>query len=207
MFSEAMRLEDDLDRETQCQYLDTILEESQRLSRLVDNVLDFAKIEQGKKFYEMRPVSLAEVVEAARRAVAHALEQSGFQIEVTADGELPPVPADRDAIQQAILNLLSNAMKYSGESRRIGLHLCRENGAAVIRVVDHGIGIPREEQRRIFQRFYRAPSAENQRLPGTGLGLTLVEHIVKAHGGSVGVRSEPGEGSTFTIRLPMGKAA
>jgi two-component system sensor histidine kinase SenX3 len=77
----------------------------------------------------------------------------------------------------------------------------------VIRVVDHGIGIPREEQRRIFQRFYRAPSAENQRLPGTGLGLTLVEHIVKAHGGSVGVQSEPGEGSTFTIRLPMGKAA
>jgi signal transduction histidine kinase len=203
IFAESMRLDEDMERQMQREYLDTILQESERLGRLVDNVLDFAKIEHGRKSYQIQPISLAEAADAAARTMRYPLEQAGFHLEVDLDRALPPVPADRDAIEQAILNLLNNAIKYSGESREIALRLFRDGGDAVIQVVDRGVGIPREEQARIFERFYRVPSAQNQRISGAGLGLTLVEHIVKAHGGSIGVDSKPGAGSTFTIRLPL----
>jgi len=203
MFAESMRMDEDLDRHTQVGHLDTILQETDRLNRLVDNVLDFARIEQGRKTYRMQATSLVEVVEAAAKAMDYPMRESGFRLSVTTDGSVPAVPADRDAVQQAILNLLSNAMKYSGESREIALDLSRENDAGLIRVVDQGVGIPREEQTRIFERFYRVQSPENECLPGTGLGLTLAEHIIMAHGGTISVESEPGKGSTFTIRIPL----
>ena len=110
---------------------------------------------------------------------------------------------DRDAIEQAILNLLSNAMKYSGTARDIDLSLLRHNGAAVIRVTDHGVGINPQEQTKIFEKFYRVNSTENERITGTGLGLALAVHIVKAHGGRIEVESTPGGGSSFSIYLPM----
>ncbi len=110
---------------------------------------------------------------------------------------------DRDAIEQAVLNLLTNAMKYSGESRDIDLRLSNCNGDALIEVSDRGVGIEPEEQTRIFERFYRAHTPENDHIPGTGLGLTLVEHIAKAHGGRVTVQSVPTKGSTFSLHLPL----
>jgi signal transduction histidine kinase len=106
-------------------------------------------------------------------------------------------------LEQAILNLLANAMKYSGKSRDIDLRVSRQNGNAVIQVADYGIGIPAKEHQRIFEKFYRAPGPENRAIPGTGLGLALVDHIAKAHGGNVDVASSPGQGSTFSIRLPI----
>lgn len=203
MFTETLRLDEEVDRQTRLEYLDTILHESERLSRLVDNVLDFGKIERGKKMYRFQPVRLEEVVEEAARAAQYPLELAGFALEIVTQPDLPPVAADSDALQQAILNLLTNAMKYSGKSRRIGLRLDRENGHARIHVVDQGVGIAPEEQERIFERFYRAPTAENQHIPGTGLGLTIVAHIAKAHGGGVEVASRLGSGSSFTIHLPL----
>jgi signal transduction histidine kinase len=203
MFTETLRLDEEVDRETRIDYLDTILHESERLSRLVDNVLDFGKIERGKKAYCFRAVRLNEVVAQAARTAQYPLEQAGFSLEVSSQTDLPPLNADADALQQAILNLLTNAMKYSGDSRRIGLSLDRQNGFARIQVVDHGVGISPEDQRRIFEQFYRAPTAENLHIPGTGLGLTIVEHIAKAHGGDVQVESRQGSGSAFTISLPL----
>lgn len=203
MFADTLRLDEEVDRQTRFEYLDTILHESQRLSRLVDNVLDFGKIERGKKTYRFQPVRLEEVVEEAARAAQYPLEQAGFALEVVTEPDLPRVAADSDALQQAILNLLTNALKYSGNSRRIGLRLDRKDGHARIHVVDQGVGIAPEEQERIFERFYRAPTAENEHIPGTGLGLTIVAHIAKAHGGGVEVASRPGSGSSFTIRLPL----
>jgi two-component system phosphate regulon sensor histidine kinase PhoR len=117
--------------------------------------------------------------------------------------KVPPVAVDRDALQQAILNLLTNAMKYSGEHREIGLRLSTQNGTAVIQVSDRGIGIPEQEHSRIFEKFYRVPIPENREISGTGLGLSLVAHIAEAHGGSVQVDSRPGKGSTFSIFLPL----
>jgi signal transduction histidine kinase len=169
-------------------------------------VLDFGKIERGKKTYRFEPVRLQDVVEQAARAAQYPFEQAGFSLEVSADTDLPHVSADSDALQQAILNLLTNAMKYSGNSRLVGLSLARQNGHAHIRVDDHGVGIAPEEQQRIFDRFYRVPSTENSHIPGSGLGLTIVDHIARAHGGAVTLESRPGEGSSFTISLPVGNS-
>ncbi|MBI4472111.1 MAG: ATP-binding protein, partial [Acidobacteria bacterium] len=102
-----------------------------------------------------------------------------------------------------VLNLLTNAMKYSGQSRGIELKLLADNGSAVIQVSDHGIGIPIQEQKRIFEKFYRVPTPENHAISGTGLGLALVAHIAEAHHGRVEVESSPGKGSTFRIHLPI----
>lgn len=203
MFAETLRMGRATSPEMQAEYLDTIVNESERLTRLLNNVLDFSKIEQGKKIYRFEPTCLAEVVQAAARALQYPLAQQGFQLRVEIENGLPAVRVDPDAIEQAILNLLTNAMKYSGDAREIELRLRRRDRHAVIQVTDRGVGIPAKEQALIFEKFYRAATPENQRVPGTGLGLTLVEHIVKAHGGRVEVQSEPGKGSTFSLHLPL----
>ena len=192
--------------EKQAQYLDTIVGESERLTRLLNNVLDFTKIERGAKTYHRQPHALSEIVRAAASAVQYPLEQKQFHLHVDVSDRLPPMNVDRDAIEQAILNLLVNAMKYSGESRDIELGLEKLDGEAVIRVVDRGVGIAPEEQGHIFSQFYRVQTSENQHVPGTGLGLTLVDHIVKGHGGHVTVESALGRGSTFAIHLPIARA-
>jgi len=203
MFAETLRLGRSKDPATQAEYLDTIINESERLTRLLNNVLDFSKIERGKRIYHPAPASLPEIVRAAARAMEYPLKQQGFEFEVRIDESLPEVCVDRDAIEQAVLNLLSNAMKYSNESRTVSLSVQRQGDSAVIEVVDRGVGIDPEYQAHLFEEFYRAPARENQSLPGTGLGLSLVAHITKAHGGSVRVESAPGRGSTFSIILPL----
>lgn len=203
MFAETLRLGRAKDPATQAEYLDTIVNESERLTRLLNNVLDFSKIEQGQRTYHPAPASLPETVQAAARAMEYPLKQQGFELDIQLDEGLPQVRVDRDAIEQAVLNLLSNAMKYSGDSRTIGLKVQREGDRAVIQVVDKGVGIDTKDQEHIFEDFYRVPTRENLSLPGTGLGLSLVSHIAKAHGGTVMVESAPGRGSTFSIILPL----
>lgn len=203
MFAETLAMGRARDERTKSEYLDTIVGESERLARLVDNVLDFSKIEQGKKIYRLRPTRLDEVANSATRAMQFPLAQEGFRLRLSVQEEMPEIEADPDAIQQAILNLLTNAMKYSGDAREIDLRLAARNGDAVIEVVDHGLGMAPEEQKHVFEKFYRAPSHESRLIAGTGLGLTLVDHIVKAHGGRVEVASAPGAGSTFCMFLPI----
>lgn len=204
MFAESLRLGRPADAQAKTEYLDTIVNETQRLTRLLNNVLDFSKIEKGKRTYRKERASLGDIVQAATQAMQYPLTQQGFALQVNVDNDVPDIQVDRDAIEQSILNLLSNAMKYSGESRDIGLRLVTRDGFAVIEVSDQGVGIDPTQQERIFERFYRVPSEENRRIPGTGLGLALVFHVVKAHGGRVEVRSRLGKGSTFSIYLPMG---
>jgi len=203
MFAETLQMGRCSDDETRNEYLGTIVNECQRLSRLVDGVLLFSKMEQGKKVYRFRSTQAADAVYAAARAMEYPLAQQGFHLHLAIDEGLPPLQADRDALEQAVLNLLSNAMKFSGDARDIELELCRREDAIVIRVTDHGIGIAPDEHSRIFEKFYRVPTAENQLIPGTGLGLALVAQIVRAHGGQVEVASAPGKGSTFCLRLPV----
>ena len=207
MFAETLAMGRSRDERTRSEYLETIVNESERLARLVDNVLDFSKIEQGKKIYRLRPTRLEDVAGSAARAMQFPLAQQGFQLRVSVQEEMPELQADPDAIQQAILNLLTNAMKYSGDAREIDLRLAARNGDAVIEVADHGLGMAPEEQKHIFEKFYRAPSHESRLIAGTGLGLTLVAHIAKAHGGRVEVESAPGAGSTFCMFLPIEGAA
>ena len=172
----------------------------------MNNVLDFSKIESGKKTYRREFQSLEEIVRFSARAMRYPLEQKRFALRLEIEEEMPPARVDRDAIEQAILNLLANAMKYSGESRHIELRLRSEDGEAVLEVSDQGVGIEPAEESRIFERFYRVSSPENDRIPGTGLGLTLVQHIAQAHDGRVTVTSVPGKGSTFSLFIPLNGA-
>jgi len=203
MFAETLQMGRPIDPSARAEYLNTIVYESDRLTRLINNVLDFSKIERGQTVYRLEPAPLDVVVRQAAGTMQYPLERHGFQLHVTTQEEIPPVRIDIDAIQQALLNLLNNAMKYSRDDRRIDLTLARVNGHAVITVQDYGLGIAAHDQTKIFERFYRVPVPENTRIPGAGLGLSLVDHIVKAHGGFVAVTSAPGEGSTFAIHLPL----
>lgn len=202
MFADTLRLGRG-DSASRGEFLDTIVNESERLSRLLDNVLDFSKIEQGRKAYHLETRPLGDVVRVAARAMAYPLEQHGFSLQLDVDDTIPATRIDADALEQAILNLLTNAMKYSGDGREIELRLTRDRQDAVISVRDRGVGIPQHEQSRIFEKFYRVQTPDTQRIPGTGLGLTLVDHIARAHDGCVRVESEPGRGSTFSIHVPL----
>ncbi|HEY7390886.1 MAG TPA: ATP-binding protein [Bryobacteraceae bacterium] len=207
MYAETLAMGRSRDENARTEYLETIVNESERLARLVDNVLDFSKIEQGKKIYRLRTARLEDVAGSAVRAMQFPLAQQGFRLHFSAQEDLPELQVDPDAIQQAILNLLTNAMKYSGDAREIDLMIAARNGDAVIEVKDRGLGLAPEEQKHIFEKFYRAPSHENRLIAGTGLGLTLVAHIAKAHHGRVEVESAPGAGSTFSILLPIEASA
>lgn len=203
MFAEALTMGVKKRPEEQKEYLRTIISESERLSRLLNNVLDFSKIEQGTRTYSFVSTSLEEVIHDAEKAMAFPMNQKGFSLQLDVEKGIPSIFADRDALEQAVLNLLHNAMKYSGESREILLRLRRNGNMVCIDVIDHGIGIVEENRNRIFGKFFRVPGIENQKIPGTGLGLTIVFHIAKSHGGKVEVFSHSGEGSTFSLILPL----
>ena len=189
--------------ETTSDYLRTIVSESERLTRLVDSVLDFSRIERGRKAYQLQETRLEDVVQAAARAMEHPFSQLGFTLAISSDGSNPTLRADPEALTQAILNLLGNAMKYSGDSKRIEIRVGTRDEEAFVDVIDHGIGIARDEQSRIFERFHRVQSEETSDIAGTGLGLPLALHVVEAHQGRIAVVSRPGHGSTFSVRLPL----
>jgi signal transduction histidine kinase len=201
--AETMLLGRTRDAESASEYLRTIVSESERLSRLVDSVLEFSRIEQGRKAYHFQATCLDDVVRAAARTMEYPLAQLGFTLTIGSDGSQPTVQADSEALTQAILNLLGNAMKYSGESRRIELRMGTRGDAAFVDVVDHGIGISRDDQSRIFERFHRVQSSETAGIAGTGLGLALALHVVEGHRGRIAVASEPGRGSTFSVLIPL----
>jgi signal transduction histidine kinase len=208
VFGELLRLGRAQDPEKVREYGAHIEDESRRLTRLIDNILDFSRIESGRKEYHFAEGDVRELVQAVVRTFEVRLAAEGFRIVIDErDGRLPPLWMDSDALSQAFQNLLDNAVKYSGTSREIVVTLSADNGDVVIAVRDHGIGIARDEQRKIFERFHRVGTDLVHDVKGSGLGLSIVHHIVAAHGGSVAVQSEPGHGSTFTMRLPIGREA
>jgi len=179
----------------------TLVAEGDRLNRLIDRVLDFARIQRGTKTYNAVRVDVPEVVAEALAILDPSVQEGGFAITRTSEDGVPAVRADRDALLQVVLNLVSNAMKYSGEAREIGVAVRRSGDKHVaIAVSDKGIGISRRNQARIFEPFQRAVPADGP--AGSGLGLALVREYVAAHGGEVQVTSEVGAGSTFTVLWP-----
>jgi signal transduction histidine kinase len=189
------------------EYYRVITREAERLSRLIDNVLDFSRIESGRRRYDIVPAAIEPIVRETLEAFAYPLSQQGFKVDVSIAPGVPDVALDAEAVGQALANLIDNAMKYAGDRRVIRLDVRRRGDEVAIAVADEGIGIPREEHARIFEKFYRAGSSDTQGRRGSGVGLALVRHVAEAHAGRVTVESEPGQGSCFTLILPVGRAA
>ncbi len=183
------------------EYFCIVEAEIQRLSGMIDAILDASKIEVGLKSYQPEKVNVRELISETLARFSPELERRSFDLRLQIDETLPPAWVDRQAFSQALFNLLSNAVKYSDVDRSIVVRAQHSNGLLEVSVADHGLGIPKPEQRRIFDGFYR--SRETARIPGAGLGLALVKHFATAHGGDVTVKSTPGRGSCFAILLPL----
>ncbi|HKQ52031.1 MAG TPA: HAMP domain-containing sensor histidine kinase [Pyrinomonadaceae bacterium] len=204
VFGEFLKLGRVKEEEKTREYGEYIETESRRLTQLINNILDFSKIESNRKTYQFERASLEEVVAATLKTFDAQFKQHGISVSFEPPpAKLPPALIDADAVAQAFMNLLDNAVKYSGPAKEIEVRMVRRDNFAALSVTDHGIGIPREEHEKIFEKFYRVSTGLVHDVKGSGLGLSLVKHIAKAHGGRVAVESEVGKGSTFTLYLPL----
>jgi len=184
------------------QILGMLSRETERLSSMIERVLDWARIESGRKTYHRDQWEVRELLEASLEALRVQRLMEPSKVEVQIQDGLPRLEVDRDAVAGALLNLLQNAYKYSGEDPRIALRAVREPRGVAIEVEDHGVGIAPRDRKRIFERFYRVDNLLTRKTSGSGLGLAIARRIVEAHGGSISLRSELGKGSTFIIHLP-----
>jgi signal transduction histidine kinase len=206
LYAETLELGRLTAKEKYQEYFRIIREESERLTALINNILDFSRIEAGRKEYEFKETDLAELVRSTLDSYRFQIEQNGFTFEENISVDIPPVTVDREAIARSLLNLVNNALKYSKDQKYIAVSLHRTNGQVNLEVRDHGIGIPPNEQEKIFEKFYRCGDPLVHNIKGSGLGLSLVRHIARAHGGDVLVESTPEKGSKFTIALPLDPA-
>jgi two-component system phosphate regulon sensor histidine kinase PhoR len=188
------------------EYAEIIWRESVRLGRLIDNVLDFAKIERGMGVYEFADSDLGEVIDHAIELSARRVATAEMTLEADVEPGLPPLRLDASAFTLAVLNLIDNAVKYAADGKRIALAVRRENDRITLSVRDWGPGVDPEEHERIFDRFYRGRAIRLKPIRGSGIGLALVQHIARAHRGDADVTSVPKEGATFRIWLPVDAA-
>ena len=203
LFGETLLLERVEDPEQRKKYLQTITRESERLTHLISNVLNFASIEAGKKSYQLVPCDLGDAVRVTYESYRPHLDEKGFTHRLNLAPGLPKVLADADAVSQAVINLLENAVKYSPQKKDVTLAVSGGDGSVEISVVDRGVGISQEDQARIWEGYYRTREARALGTRGSGLGLSLVRHILNAHGGRVKLESQTGKGSVFTLIFPV----
>lgn len=202
MFAEMLRDGRQTDPERRQRYLDLMVAESGRLTRLVNNVLDFSQLEKGRKRYSRRETDLVELCRGVVEAERPRLEQAGFTVGFHAAGGPAPVLADEDALRQVLGNLLSNAEKYSSDRKDIAVEAGPGSGRPFFRVLDRGIGIAPEHASRIFREFYRVDDSLTARVKGTGLGLSIARRIVRDHGGELAYEPREGGGSQFRAEFP-----
>lgn len=206
MFAETLQSGRVPTDEKRQEYYGIIARESTRLTNLIDNILDFAQIDAGRREYTLEPTAIEDVVRDTYEAYRDQFDHNGFEHHLTIEPALPPVDADRDAITQVLINLINNAIKYSSEERYVALDVIRDTRrgrhGALISVHDRGIGIRAEDRGHLLEGFFRSSDGRVRGQGGTGLGLALVKHIVDAHGGSLDVESRLVKGSTFRIFLP-----
>ncbi len=186
------------------EYYQLISKESARLSHLIDNILDFSRVEGKRKTFQLELCDVPALVGETVRQFKSLMEEHSQKIETTLEGSLPEVMADPDALALALFNLLDNAAKYSEKESRIDVRVNRDGGFLCIEVADRGVGIPKQDRDKIFEKFYRVQRTDGKKIPGSGIGLTLVREVAEAHKGRVELQSEQGVGSTFRIFLPIG---
>jgi len=203
LYGETLQRKKNLTEEDRSESYEIITKESERLSHLINNVLDFSRIDMGRKEFKFTKGSLSRVVQETLDSYRYHLEKKGFEVHDRIDPDLPETSFDSEAVASILVNLLSNAMKFSSNRKEVTVRLFRRDRRAVLQVEDKGIGIARQDQGEIFKKFYRVKQGAASQTQGSGLGLTLVKHITEAHGGTVEVESEPGKGSVFSILLPL----
>ncbi|MBI3566128.1 MAG: PAS domain-containing sensor histidine kinase, partial [Elusimicrobia bacterium] len=200
-FAETLRAGAVDDKENRLDFLKTIEDHADRLTKLVDDLLDLSAIESGHRAPKLAPTDLSEALAASGRSFAPAAEERGVRLECPAPGRLPPVAADADQLRQILANLLDNAIKYTEPGGRVELAAEPWDGGARVSVRDTGVGIPETDLPRVFERFYRVDKARAREAGGTGLGLSIVKHLVEAQGGQVSVESRQPGGSVFRFTL------
>jgi signal transduction histidine kinase len=201
LYTETLLNEEQFRPEERRGFHQIILREGERLTHLIERALDFGRVERREKQYHLEEGNLAPFIAQTIQVYGDYLKRRGFSVEANLASALPAVAFDPDAVAQAVVNLLDNAAKYSGDSKFVGVRLLSEDSAVVFEVEDRGIGIPAEEHEKIFQQFYRSGTRSGK--GGYGLGLYLVKHIMDAHGGRVEVQSEAGRGSRFRLVFPF----
>jgi len=207
MFVETLQLGRIPDPTRQAEALEIISEETARLSGLINRLLDWARMESGRRSYELQRQPVEPIINAALEAFSSQLLQHPADVRRSVASDLPAVWADRQALIEALLNLLNNAHKYTGPDKRIEVSASRSGPTVLIEVADNGPGIAPREQKRIFDKFYRARDPLQRTIEGTGLGLAMVKHIVTGHGGRVSVSSDLGQGAKFRIALPAAEVS
>ena len=203
LYGETLQRKENLTNAEKKECYEIITKESERLSHLINNVLDFSRIDMGRKEFNLKKGYLQDVIRDTLESYRYHLEKKGFAIHKDIAEDLPEMNFDGEAIASVLVNLLSNAMKFSPTEKEVEVKLFRDNENAVLQVADKGTGISQKEIPKIFERFYQSENKVASEARGSGLGLTLVKHIIEAHGGTIEVESEVGKGSRFMIRIPL----
>jgi signal transduction histidine kinase len=205
MYLDLIRDKKNLSADKRTNYLDTIRGESDRLSKLINNVLDISKIERGVKTYEFSNISLNDLIKHVCASMHYQLSQHNFEVDIDLPDTQVMIVGDESSIDRALTNLISNSIKYSTTKKYLSIKLTSTKTHALIEIADKGIGINPEDQKRIFNIFFRPEKKCIQSISGAGIGLAIVDHVVKAHGGKIDLKSKPNEGSRFTICIPLQK--
>ena len=203
LYGETLLFKNHLSAADRKEGLQIITKESERLSYMINNILDFSKIEMGRKEFDLKPGNLAEVVKKTLDSYRYHFVKKGFIIEEEIDQDIPIVLFDKNAVEGILINLFSNAIKFSNNTKTMEVRLINTPEAICLELADKGIGIPPDELSNIFNRFYRVKSTSDFESRGSGLGLTLVKHAVDNHGWQIEVESIPGQGSVFSIKIPL----
>jgi len=185
------------------EYLETIRGESDRLSKLINNVLDISKIERGVKNYDLKNLDLNKLVMHVYNSMKYQLLQHNFNVNLEIPDTQIIIQGDEDSLDRALTNLISNSIKYSTKEKYLSIKLFSPNNHATIEITDHGVGIDPDDQKKIFNIFFRSEEKHIQSVSGAGLGLAIVDHVIREHQGTVELESHPGKGSTFIIRFPI----
>jgi two-component system, OmpR family, phosphate regulon sensor histidine kinase PhoR len=203
MFAETLEMDRVKTEEKKKEYYSIISHESNRLGRIVNSILNFSKMEAGKRKFNFAEEDVNEVVVQVYQNYSYHLYNKGFDFEYEPGIDIPKIVIDREAVSEAIVNLLDNAVKYSNETKFIKMVIACENDFVFIEIQDKGIGISEEDQKKVFDKFYRVSSGLVHTTKGTGLGLSLVKQIMDAHKGEIDLKSKLGEGSSFKLLFPQ----
>jgi two-component system phosphate regulon sensor histidine kinase PhoR len=203
MYSETLEMNRVRDKNKRQKYYKIIMNESSRLTQLINNILDFSKIESKRKEYHFIPANISKIVDVTLEMYSYQFEQKKVELEKNIEDNLPEIKMDRESVTQAIVNLLDNAIKFSKEKNKIKISLYKNKNSIVFSIEDNGIGIPDREQKKIFEKFYRVENELSHSTKGSGLGLSLVKNIMDMHKGKITVSSKLTKGSKFSLIFPI----